>query len=76
MQKSSANYEVYADSHKAYEFNVGDYVMFQIRPEWYPPGTIKKLHTRSAVPSKILKKNNFNAYVIDFSPDFGLCPLF
>ena len=61
---------------KAYEFNVGDYVMVRIRSERYPLGTVKKLHARSAWPFKNLKKINFNAYVIDLSSDFGISPSF
>ena len=49
IQKSNANYKAYADLHKkAQEFNEGDYVTVQICPEWYPSGTVKKLHARSA----------------------------
>ena len=50
--------------------------MVRIRPERYPPGTVKKLHARSAGPLKILKKVNSNAYVVDLSPDFGNSPSF
>ena len=49
IQKNNAKYKTYADLHKkAHEFNVGDNVMVRIRPERYPPGTVKKLHARSA----------------------------
>jgi len=61
---------------KAQEFNVGDYVMVQIHPEWYPPSTIKKLHARSSGPFKNLRKINFNAYAVDLSSDFGISPSF
>jgi len=50
--------------------------MVQIRPKRYPPGIIKKLHARSAGSFKILRKINYNAYVVDFSPDFGISPSF
>ena len=46
--------------------------MLQIRPERYPPGTVKKLHARSAGSFKILKKINSNAYVVDLPSDFGI----
>jgi len=73
IQKSNANYKAYANLHKkAHEFNVGDYVMVQIRLERYPLGAVKKLHARSVGPFKILKKINSNAYVVDLSPDFGV----
>ena len=38
--------------------------MVQIRLERYPPGTIKKLHARSARSFKILRKINSNTYVV------------
>ena len=77
IQKNNANYKAYADLHKkAHEFNVGDYVVVLIRPEQYPPGTVKKLHACSARPFKILKKINSNAYVVDLPPDFGISPSF
>ena len=50
--------------------------MVRIRPERYPPGTVKKLHARSAGPFKILKKINSNAYVVDIPPDFDISPSF
>ena len=34
------------------EFNVGDNVMIQIRPERFPSGTNRKLHARRAGPFK------------------------
>jgi len=46
--------------------------MVRIRPERYPPGTVKKLHARSARPFKILKKIKSNAYVVDLPPDFSI----
>ena len=46
--------------------------MVPIRPEWFPPETVKKLHARSAGPFQILKKLNDNAYVTDFPQDFDI----
>ena len=50
--------------------------MVRIRPEWFPPGTVKKLHARNAGPFQILKKLNNSAYVIDLSQDFGISSTF
>jgi len=46
--------------------------MVWIRPERYPPNTVKKLHARSAEPFKILGKINPNAYIVDLSHDFDI----
>ena len=70
--KSNTNYKDSADLHRRLRtFNVRDYVMVRMRPERFPPGSVKKLHARSAGPFKILKKINSNAYVVDLPPDFG-----
>ena len=37
-----------------------------------PPGTIKRLHARSAGAYKILKKINPNTYVINLPSDFEI----
>ena len=46
--------------------------MVCMRPERFPPRTVKKLHARSTGPFQILKKINSNAYVVDLPPDFGI----
>ena len=46
--------------------------MVRIRLERFPPGTVKKLHARSASPFQILKKLNDNACVIDLPQDFDI----
>ena len=66
--------QIYIRRH--HKFNVGDYVMVQIRPERYPPGIVKKLLARSAGPFKILKKINSNAYEVDLLSDFSIIPSF
>jgi hypothetical protein len=53
IQASNAQYKLQADLHKRHnKFNVGDYVMIQIRPERFPSGINRKLHARSARPFK------------------------
>jgi len=65
----------HADLYKnAREFNGRDHVMVQIRSEWYSFGTVKKLHEHNVGPFKILIKINPNAYIVDVSPDFCICP--
>ena len=49
--------------------------MVRIRPEWFRPGTVKKLHARSASPFQILKKLN-DVYVIDLSQNFSISSTF
>ena len=46
--------------------------MIKLRPERFPPGTMKKLYTWGAGPFKIIKKIGPNAYVLELSPDFGI----
>ena len=56
--QSNANYKLQADVRKRLKtFNVGDFVMIQICLERFPPGTVKKLHARSAAPFQILIYN-------------------
>ena len=71
--KNNIDYKAFVDLHRTLRtFNVGDYVMIRLRPERFPPGTVKKLHVRSAGPIQILKIINSNAYVVDLPPDFGI----
>jgi len=47
IMKANADYKAFADLHcRLRTFNVGDYVMVRMRPERFPPGTVKKLHAR------------------------------
>ena len=74
---SNDAYKRQADSRKCFkEFFVGDFVMIRLKPEWFSPGTIKKLHSRSAGPYKIIKKIGPNAYVLELSPDLGISSTF
>jgi len=77
IKQSNFDYKLRADVRRKYKtFNIGDLVMVRIRPEWFPPGTVKKWHARSAGQLKILTKLNDNAYVIDLPEDFRINPTF
>ena len=57
IQYNNAHYKSYVDLHRRHlEFNKGDYIMIQIRPERFSPGTIKKLYARSVGLFKFLRK--------------------
>ena len=75
--KNDAEYKASTGLHHRLRiFNVGDYVMIRMRAERFPPGTVKKLHARSAWPFRILKKINSNAYMVDLPADFGISSIF
>ena len=50
--------------------------MVRLRPERFPPGTVKKLHARRAGPFKIIEKVGPNAYVLDLPSDWGISSTF
>ena len=74
IKQSNFNYKLRADVRRKFKtFDIGDLVMVRIRPERFPPGTVKKLHARSAGPFKILTKLNDN---VDLPEDFEINPTF
>ena len=77
IKLSNDTYKNLANSRKrAKEFNEGDYVMIRLKPERFPPGTMKKLHARSAGPFEIIRKIGPNAYMLELPPDLGISPTF
>ena len=58
------------------EFEEGNTAMVQIKPEHYPKGAYKKLHSRSVGPYKVLKKTNSNACVLDLPKDMDISNIF
>ena len=50
--------------------------MIRLKPERFPPGTLKKLHARGAGPFKVIKKVGPNAYVLELSPELGISSTF
>ena len=68
IKKNNVDYKASTDSQcRLRTFNVSDYVMVRLRPEWFPPRIVKKLDTQSAGPFQILKGINLNAYAVDLS---------
>ncbi|KAI0491510.1 hypothetical protein KFK09_025770 [Dendrobium nobile] len=77
IEQSNTDYKINADKKRRFkEFKVGDFVMVRIRPERFPPGSVKKLHARSVGPFKILAKVNNNAYVLELPEGFNMNPTF
>ncbi|KAI0507337.1 hypothetical protein KFK09_013459 [Dendrobium nobile] len=75
IKKSNNDYKLYANLKRKFKtFEVGESMMVQIRLEWFPQGTIKKLHAKSTGPFKIIKKINDNAYVVDLPAEFNINP--
>jgi len=50
--------------------------MIRLRPEWFFPGTMKRLHAHRAGPFKVIKKVGPNAYMLDLPSEFGISPTF
>ena len=50
--------------------------MVRLKPERFPPGTLKKLHAQGAGPFKIIKKVGSNAYVLELPPELGISSTF
>ena len=66
-----------ADSQRRVKtFDEGDYVMIRLRPERFPPGTVRKLHARGAGPFRVVKRVESNAYVLELPPELGISSTF
>ncbi|KAF7144488.1 hypothetical protein RHSIM_Rhsim04G0004700 [Rhododendron simsii] len=74
---SNESYKQRADLRRRFaEFDEGDMVMVRVKPERYPKGVYKKLHSKSAGPFKVLKKISSNAYVLELPDDMGISNVF
>ena len=58
------------------EINVGEYVMFHIRPERIPKTFSKKLYARAMGPYTIIRKLGSIAYLLDLSNDMDISHVF
>ena len=50
--------------------------MIRLRPEWFPPEIVNKLHAHRARPFKIIKRVGPNAYVLELPPELGISSTF
>ena len=77
IKQSNQTYQDLANSRRrTKEFTEGDHVMVRLRPERFPPGTLKKLHARGAGPFKIIKRVGPNVYVLELPPELGISSTF
>ena len=74
---SNENYKSRADLRRRFaEFQEGDMVMVRIKPERFPKGVFKKLHSRKMGPFKVLQKISSNAYVLELPTDMNISNIF
>jgi len=74
---SNETYKKLADTQRRVKsFVEGDYVMIRLRPERFPPGTVRKLHARGAGPFRVVKRVGSNAYVLELPPELGISSTF
>ena len=69
---SNENYKAHADLKRNFaESKEGDMVMVRIRPEQFPQGMYKKLHSKNVGPYKVMKKNQFKCLCSRFTRTYG-----
>ncbi|KAG0491265.1 hypothetical protein HPP92_004663 [Vanilla planifolia] len=50
--------------------------MIRVRPERFPPGTLRKLHAKGIGPFRIITKISPNAYTLELPDDYGVSNTF
>jgi len=74
---SNESYKTRVDAHRrVVEFQPGDLVLINLRPERFSKGSLHKLHLRRAGPFKVLKRLGDNAYLIDLPSNLTFSPIF
>jgi len=77
MTISNCNYQSVAESHKRLQkLTIGDEVLIRVHLEKFTLGTLKKLHTRSRGPYKILKRFDSSTYELDIPRDLEISLVF
>ena len=70
---SNEEYKLATDVHlRSKEFNVGEYVMFLIRPKRITKTFSKKLYARVMGPYSIIRKPRSNSYILDLPNDINI----
>jgi hypothetical protein len=74
---SAEKYKHHANPHQhVVSFEVGDFVLVQLRPERFTRGSFHKLHHRRAGLFKILKRLGVNAYQLSLPDTLSIRPIF
>ena len=51
-------------------------MIVRVRPERFPPETLKKFHARHISPYRVLRRFGFNAYELEIFRELGINPIF
>jgi hypothetical protein len=77
IERMNAKYKISGDKgRKKLDFEPGDLVWLHLRKEQFSDLRKSKLMPRADGPFNVLEKINENAYKLDLSTDFGVCPTF
>jgi hypothetical protein len=77
LKQSNLTYKAVVDRHQKHKvFGVGDQVMIYLQKERLPAGVHGKLRQKSYGPSKVLKRINANAYMIDLPDNMNISKTF